>query len=318
MIPKTRIGQTDIDATRIALGLWPIAGMTSLEVNQADSLKTIHSALEHGVNFFDTAFCYGTDGESEHLLGQAIATCRDSVVVATKGGVHWATNGSRVNDASPSRLLFEFEESCRRLGTDFVDVLYLHSPDRVTNIERSAEFYVELKSQHRIRAVGLSNATLDETRRFHSVCPIDVLQPRYNMLQRDIETDLLPWCQKQGVSVAAYWPLMKGLLAGKIRRGHQFDPADKRLTYPVFQTPQWDRAQDLLDALEQIAMTLEISVAQLVIAWTLAQPGISVVLAGAKRPWQIEETIAGASVKLPVSIQSQINAALLENAIEQG
>ncbi len=305
-----RLGNSDLYVSRVGLGLWPIAGMTTLGVNDADSLATIEAAREGGINFFDTAFCYGADGISERLLGQAVRNYREQVVIATKCGIHWAADLSRVNDASPTRLKFECEESLRRLGVDQVDLLYLHSPDRVTPIEASAAAMADLQKSGKAKTVGLSNATLEETERFHAVCPITVIQPRYNMFQREIELDLVPWCMANGGAIVSYWPLMKGLLAGKLRRGHQFDPHDKRLSYPIFQSPQWERAQDLIDELETFAQDNAMTIAQLVVAWTIAQPGITSVLCGAKRPWQIAETLQAMNKALPLQTITAINAAI--------
>ncbi len=308
-----QLGKSELQVSRIGLGLWPIAGMTTLDVNEHDSLDTIRAALALGINFFDTAHCYGADGVSERLLGQALKDCRDHAVVATKCGVHWDQNLARVNDASPERLRFEFEESLRRLKMDYVDLLYLHSPDRVTPIEQSAATMAEFLKSGTTKTVGLSNASLDETERFHSVCPIAAVQPRYNMFQREIEADLVPWCQERGIAIVGYWPLMKGLLSGKIRRGHQFDPKDKRLTYPIFQSPQWDRAQDLIDDLHQIAEEMGVTIAQLVVAWTIAQPGITATLCGAKRAWQIEETGAALQICLSAEVLERIDSAILKS-----
>lgn len=308
----TRLGKSDLQVSRVGLGLWPIAGMTTLGVTERDSLETIQAALDLGINFFDTAYCYGADGVSERLLGIATKACRDKVVIATKCGVHWANDLSRVNDASPQRLKMEFDESLRRLQMDEVDLLYLHSPDRITPIEESAEALSQIAASGKARYIALSNATLDETQRFQAVCPITAIQPRYNMLQREIESDLVPWCIENDVAVVGYWPLMKGLLAGKIRRDFQFDPNDKRLTYAVFQPPQWEKAQCLIDELERIAAVEQLTIAQLVIAWTLAQPGITVTLCGAKRPWQIEETGRAMDVTLSPSVLERLNAAIAQ------
>jgi aryl-alcohol dehydrogenase-like predicted oxidoreductase len=145
----------------------------------------------------------------------------------------------------------------------------------------------------KIRSVGVSNFKLDELERFHAVCPISAFQPRYNMLQRGIEADLVPWCLEHNVSVMNYWPLMKGLLAGKIRRGHEFDPADKRLSYDVFHGDAFEEAQQLVDKLDVVAEQCDKTVAQVVVNWTMQRTGITSVLCGAKRAWQIEDT-AGA------------------------
>jgi aryl-alcohol dehydrogenase-like predicted oxidoreductase len=267
--------------------------MTSLDVNEADSLATIRAAIDHGINFIDTAYCYGANGESERLLGRAIAKQRETVVIASKGGIHWETNLDKRHDATPQTIIRECEESLQRMAIDTIDLHYLHAPDPTVPITESAGAFVELLTTGKIRAAGVSNVTVKQLEQFHSVCPVSAVQPPYNMLQRGIEHDVLPWCIERGVSVINYWPLMKGLLAGKIRRGHPFDPQDKRLTYEVFQGRQFERAQKLLDELDRIAAEVNKTVAQVVANWTMNRPGITATLCGAKRAWQIEET-AGA------------------------
>lgn len=285
-----RIGQTDIYVSPVALGCWPIAGMTSLNVNDDDSRKTILTALESGINFLDTAHCYGMDGVSERLIGEAIRGRRDQVVIASKGGIHWDSKGVRHYDASGDRLQWECEESLRRMGIETIDLYYLHAPDPLISIQESAEAFARLLESGKIRSAGVSNLTIEQMEEFHKVCPISAAQPPYNMIQRDIEEALLPWCLRNGISVITYWPLMKGLLAGKIRRGHVFDPQDKRLTYDIFQGDAFERAQKLLDALDIIAKETGKTVAQVVVNWTYHQSGILSVLCGAKRDWQIRDT----------------------------
>jgi aryl-alcohol dehydrogenase-like predicted oxidoreductase len=290
---KREIGQAGIFVSPVALGCWPIAGMTSLEVNDDDSRATIRAAIDSGINFLDTAHCYGADGESEVLIGEVISGCRDDVVIATKGGIHWDSNVVRHNDGTPSRIIEECEISLERMKIDVIDLHYLHSPDPNVPVEESATAFAKLLESGKIRSVGVSNFNVDELERFHAVCPVSAVQPKYNMLQRDIEADLIPWCIERNVSVMNYWPLMKGLLAGKIRRGHEFDPADKRLSYDVFHGDAFEQAQQLVDKLDVVAQQCEKTVAQVVVNWTMQREGITSVLCGAKRAWQIEET-AGA------------------------
>lgn len=284
------LGKTEIQVTSVAMGCWPIAGMTSLNVNEADSLDTLRAAVESGIQFFDTAYCYGPNGESERLIAAALGDRRDEIVIATKGGLHWDPAGNRIFDASPARLLHECEQSLVRLNTDRVDLLYVHAPDPSIPVSESAGAMLSLIEQGKTRSVGVSNFSLEQLIEFHSVCPITAVQPPYNMLQRDIEQEMLPWCQKNDVSAIVYWPLMKGLLAGKLPRNHVFGPGDGRPKYPMFQGEQWQKNQDLLDDLRGIADGLGRTVAQLVISWTVHQPGITSALCGAKRRYQIEET----------------------------
>ncbi|NNE00997.1 MAG: aldo/keto reductase [Pirellulaceae bacterium] len=274
------------------MGCWPIAGMTSVDVNDADSLKTLHAAVDSGINFFDTAYCYGPNGESEQLIAQALGDRRESIVIATKGGIHWDENGKQVLDATPDRLRFQCDESLRRLGTDYVDLLYLHAPDPKIPVEESAGVLLSLLQAGKTRSVGVSNFNVDQLRKFHAICPITAVQPHYNMLQREIESDTVPWCQQNNVSLVVYWPLLKGLLAGKLQRDHVFQPGDGRPKYAMFQGEQWQKNHDLIDQLRVIAADHDKSVAQLVVAWTICQAGITSALCGAKRARQIQETAA--------------------------
>ena len=284
--------------------------MTSLNVNDADSLATLASALEHGINFFDTAYCYGAGGESERLIGKAIAGKRHEVVLATKGGIHWDEERQRQFDARPETLHRQCDESLRRLGTDYVDLLYLHAPDPQVAVTESAGAFYELQAAGKTRLVGVSNLSVEQLEAFHEVCPISVVQPPYNMLQRQIEQDIVPWCQAHNVSLAVYWPLMKGLLAGKLSREHRFQPGDGRAKYPMFQGEQWQRNQDLVDELRSIAAEVGVTVAQLVVNWTLLQPGITTALCGAKRAYQIEETAAAMHFTLDATELARIDMAL--------
>lgn len=287
-----RLGQSDLRVSPVGMGLWPIAGMTTLGTHPDDSRQTILAALASGINFFDTAYCYGADGLSERLLGSVAAEHREEMLIATKGGVHWDEELNRVNDASPARLRFEREASQRRLNVRRVDLYYLHSPDEKTPIRESAAALAEFQSAGWARYLGVSNVTLGQLQEFHAECPVSAVQLRYNMLQREIEREVVPWCQENQVAIVAYWPLMKGLLAGRIRRGFCFDPQDKRQTYSQFQGEEWERNQQLLDRLDDLAADFEVTLVTLVLAWTLAQPGITCVLCGAKRPWQIQESAA--------------------------
>lgn len=293
------------------MGCWPIAGVTTLGTNEADSLATVVKAIERGINHLDIAYVYGPNGESERIVGKAIAGRRDEVVIATKGGIHY--EGSKmVNDARPETLRAECEESLRRLNTDHVELYYLHALDPDTPVEESAGAIRDLVAEGKVGAAGASNLRLEDLKRFHAVCPVAAVQLPYNMLQRGIEQETIPWCQANKVAVMVYWALMKGLLAGKLARDHVFDPADSRKKYPMFQGEEWERNQDFVDRLREIADGLGASVAQLVIAWTIAQPGITAALCGAKRPAQIAETAAAMQLELTPAVLDQIDRALAE------
>ena len=304
------LGKTDLRISPVALGAWPISGMSSLGVNDADSLATLTAALDSGINFFDTAYAYGPQGESEKLIARALGHCRDEIVIATKGGIHWGPDGERMLDARPATLRRECEASLRRLRTDRVELLYLHAPDPEISISESAAALQTLMAEGKTLAVGASNVSLDQLREFHSVCPVAAVQPPYNMLQRGIENDLLPWCREHAVSVMAYWPLLKGLLAGKLSRDHVFARGDGRPKYPMFQGDEWQKNHDFVDRLREIAIDAGRTVAQVVVNWTIHQPGITAALCGAKRPDQIRETVGAMGWQLMGEQRSAIDAAL--------
>lgn len=306
-----RIGQTDILVTPVAMGCWPITGITSVDVEEQQSLATLQAAFDSGINFFDTAYCYGFEGESERLIARSLAAHRHEIVVATKGGIHWE-HGKQVKDAAPATLLRECDESLRRLQTDYVDLLYLHAPDPQVPVTESARALLRILESGKARSIGVSNVSRQQLMEFSAVCPVSAYQPHYNMLQREIELDQLPWCIEHNVSVICYWPLMKGLLAGKLPRDHQFHARDGRQKYPMFQGDEWQKNHDFLDHLRPIAAQCGKSLAQLVINWTIQQPGITSALCGAKRPDQIQDNAGGMGWKLTPSQMRQIDAALAD------
>ena len=310
-----KLGRTDVQAPAVMMGCWPIAGMTSVGVTDAESLATLQAALDAGVNGFDTAYCYGAEGESERLIARALKHRRTEIVIATKGGIHWGPDGKQVLDGRPATLERQCDESLRRLGTDHVELLYLHAPDPTLPIEESAGALKKLLDAGKTRSVGLSNASVEQLEDFARVCPLAAYQPHYNLLQREIETSQLPWCRANGVSVMVYWPLMKGFLAGKLHRDHIWDPKDGRGKYPMFQGEEWRKNQDFLDRLRPIAASAGKTLAQLAVNWVIRQPGITSALCGAKRPPQIVECAGAADWSLDPVQLAHLEAALHERGV---
>ncbi len=304
------LGDTGIQISAVALGCWPMAGMTSLGVTDEDSIATIRACFELGINHLDTAYMYGATGESERLIAKALGRRRDEMVIATKGGIHWDARGRRVFDARPATLRRECEESLRRLETDHVDLYYLHVFDPKVPLAESAGEMKRLMAEGKTWAVGVSNLTLQQTKEFVAECPIVAYQPLYNMLQRDVEADALPWCAEHGIAVLPYWILYKGLLAGRLRRDDVLPQRDSRRKYRMFQGEEWQKNHDLIDRLRRIAETQGHTVAQLVVNWTLHRPGITAVLCGAKRPEQIRETAGAAGWRLSPGQLDQIDEAV--------
>ncbi|HZZ74069.1 MAG TPA: aldo/keto reductase [Pirellulales bacterium] len=305
------LGTTDIQVTPIALGCWPLAGMSTVGVSEADAVETLAASFAAGINFVDTAYNYGRNGESERRVAQAIRGRRDQIVIATKGGLAWDDAGKQQHDARPESLRRMCEESLRRLETDRVELLYLHAPDPNVPLAESAGALRDLLAAGKTRAVGVSNVSLAQLQEFAAHCPLAAYQPAYNLLQREIEADRLPWCREQQVSVMVYWPLLKGLLAGKLARNHVFPPGDGRPKYPMFQGAEWEKNQDFVDELRAIAADCGHSVAQVTLNWTIRQPGVTAALCGAKRPDQIVDSAGGAGWQLSPAQLARIDAALV-------
>jgi aryl-alcohol dehydrogenase-like predicted oxidoreductase len=298
-----------MQVSAVAFGAWPIAGITSPGTVEAESLATLEACFDLGVNHIDTAFAYGHGGESERLIARAMEGRRDNVVLATKGGLHWSPDKQLLKDARPVALRRECEESLRRLNTDRVELFYLHAPDPAIAIEESAGAIRRLIDEGKVRAAGASNVDVAQLQAFSKECPLSAVQPPYNMLQRDIEAELLPWCRQREISVLVYWPLMKGLLGGKLRGNETFEN-DSRHNYPMFQGEEYRKNLALVEDLRAIAAESGHTVAQLVIAWTIHQPGVTAALCGAKRPDQLRETAASADWQLSDQDLARIDEAL--------
>lgn len=320
------LGSSPVSVGPLGLGCWPLAGMTRAGVTHEAAVATVRAALDAGVTHLDTAYCYGEQGESERAIAAALGLTsgtpgnggrqRDAVVLAGKCGIHWEPDAAlspprrQVVDGRPERIRAEVDESLRRLGTDRFDLLYLHAPDPAVPIEESAGELRRLMAAGKARAIGLSNASVANLERFAAVCPLAACQMQFNMLQRDIEADVLPWCMRRGVAVVAYWPLMKGLLAGKMRRGQEFPADDSRRKYPIFAGAEFGRNLDFVDALRPVATRLGCTLTALVLAWTAEQPGITSVLFGATSPEQVAENAAALACELDDAARDSIRTAI--------
>lgn len=314
------LGSSPVSVGPLGLGCWPLAGMTRAGVTPEAAAATVRAAIELGITHLDTAYCYGEAGESERAIREALAvvgpTARDAVVIAGKCGIHWEPDASRdpprrqVLDGRPERIRAEVEESLVRLGTDRLDLLYLHAPDPAIPIEESAGELRRLLDCGKARAIGLSNATLDHLERFAAVCPLAACQMHFNLLQREIEREILPWCVQRGVAMVVYWPLMKGLLAGKMHRGQVFPVSDSRHKYPMFNGDEFAKNLGFVEALRPIAARLGVALPDLVLSWTAEQPGITSVLFGATSPEQVAENASALSCDLDDEARRAITAAI--------
>ncbi len=293
----TELGDSGIMASVVALGTWAIGGGTWWgHTDDALSIQAIHAALDAGVNCIDTAPVYGF-GRSEEVVGKALKGRRDRVVLATKCGLWWddargaesfRMDGYTVRRSlRPETIRIEVENSLRRLGTDYIDLYQTHwqaLPQDPTPIEETMACLTDLKDQGKIRAIGASNTTTADVSRYLAAGPLAAIQERYSMLDRRLEREALPQCREKNVAVLAYSPLEQGLLAGAFSRETTFAPGERRSTQPWLLPANRGRALDVLDGWTDLTNTYDCTLAQLVIAWTVAQPGISVVLCGARKP----------------------------------
>ena len=250
---RAAIAGTSLEVSRVAIGTWAIGGWMWGGTDEAESIATIRAAVEHGINLIDTAPVYGF-GRSEEIVGKAIAEghLRSRVLIATKTGIEWS-GGSVFRNASRARILQEVEDSLRRLRTDHIDVYQVHWPDPLVRIEETAEAMRTLFEQGKIRAIGVSNFSVGQMERFRRVAPLHVLQPPYNLFERGIEADILPYCQKNEISIFGYGALCRGLLSGRMRPDSTFGGDDLRRTDPKFQQPRFGDYLAAVQRLDQLA-----------------------------------------------------------------
>jgi aryl-alcohol dehydrogenase-like predicted oxidoreductase len=297
---------------RIAMGCWPIAGVTSLGVTEQASLATVNRAIDEGINFFDTAYSYGFNGESDRILKRVLIERRSEMVIAHKVGQSWDANRQRVIDARPETMIAHAKQCVARLDLDCVDLMYLHAPDPKVPIAESAQALTEITSLGLARSLGVCNVTCEQAAQFAEHCTLAAIQIPFNMLQQTQHRAMRAFAQEREILLVCYWIYMKGLLAGKLRRNHQFSPHDKRLSYEIFQGESWWRAQDLIDQLEQMATAKSCTISQLVVAWTLQQPGVNIVLLGAKTPDQIAESAGADRLQLDQGELDALDRAIVE------
>lgn len=276
--------------SRIGLGTWAIGGWMWGGTDEPESIKTIERAIELGVNLIDTAPVYGF-GRSEEIVGKAVLVRaqRDRVAIATKCGLAWR-NGKVHRDSSRARIRQEVEDSLRRLRTSWIDLLQVHWPDPAVPLEETADELAALRREGKIRAIGVSNFSPDQMARFAAVAPLATAQPPYNLFERGIERDVLPWCRDHGVMVLAYGALCRGLLSGRMTEDTKFLGDDLRRFDPKFKPPRFARYLAAARALRSYAdEELGRSLLELSVRWLLDQPGVSIALWGARRPDQLDE-----------------------------
>jgi aryl-alcohol dehydrogenase-like predicted oxidoreductase len=293
------LGRTDLEVSRIAFGTWQLGGEWG-EFDEQQAVAAIRQARELGINLFDTAQGYGF-GASEQLLGRALRDDldrrRDEVMIATKGGLRMTDDGL-VRDASPEFLRAGLEDSLRAIGVDYVDIYQLHWPDPNVPFAETAAALEQLVQEGKTRHVGVSNFDARQMAEFDETRPVETLQPPYHLFRRDIEAGVLPYAREHDIGVLVYGPLAHGLLSGSLDEHTTFAADDWRSGSPVFHGEAFRRNVETVRELERLAEELGTSVAQLAIAWTLANPAVHVAIVGARSPRHIEEAAAATELRL--------------------
>jgi aryl-alcohol dehydrogenase-like predicted oxidoreductase len=310
---SVNIAGTALTVSRIGLGTWAIGGWMWGGTDDEESVNTIHAAIERGINLIDTAPAYGF-GRSEEIVGHALGdrSLRSRVVIATKTGLEWK-DGKVFRNASRDRILREITDSLRRLKTDYIDIYQVHWPDPLVPIEETAEAMQTLFEQGKIRAIGVSNFSVAQIERFRRVAKLHVVQPPYNLFEREIEDELLPYCRQSGLATLTYGALCRGLLSGRLQEDAHFDGDDLRLTDPKFRPPRYSQYLLAVRRLDHFAQQrYGKRVIHLAVRWLLDQ-GSSVALWGARHPGQLQPINDVFGWSLDAATKTEIDRILRES-----
>ncbi len=294
-----KIKNIDFEVSRIALGTWAIGGWMWGGADDKASVKTIHKALEKGINIIDTAPVYGF-GHSESVVGKAVKEYggRDKIAIATKVALEWDENEKVSRNSSPDRIRKEIDDSLRRLKTDYLDIYQIHWPDEAVPFEETAEVMQNLKEEGKIRVIGTSNYQPEHMEKFRKVADLQTNQPPYNIFERDIEKDVLPYMKKNDIKALTYGALCRGLLSGKMTTEYKFEGDDLRKADPKFQGDTFKNYIEAVNKLDKFAkVNFNKDVMSLAVRYILDK-GIEIALWGARKPEQINavDNIAGWSI----------------------
>ena len=320
---RRQLGDSGLEATVIGLGSWAIGGWLWGGAEDAESVPAIRRAIELGINFVDTAPIYG-QGRSEELVGRALEGIRDQVVLATKCGLVWGDRPGRDKyvqnkglgirrNLEPDSVTRECEDSLRRLRTDVIDLYQCHWPDiGGPPIADTMSALVKLQEQGKIRSIGVSNHSVDQIQESMKHGRIVSDQPQYNMLDRSIEADVLPFCRRNNIGVIAYSPLGRGILTGRVTMDREFNEGDHRAGLPWYQRPNRKRVLAFLEKVRPIADGHGATLAQLAANWVICQRGVTTAICGARTAGQVEENVRAGGFRLSKSELAEIRMLLDE------
>ncbi|TMD63429.1 MAG: aldo/keto reductase [Chloroflexi bacterium] len=313
-----QFGNSDMQITPLGLGTWAIGGGGWAfgwgPQDDEASIATIHRALDLGINWIDTAAVYGM-GHSEEIVAKALKGRSNRPYVFTKGSRVWNDQGEITSSLKEQSLRREVENSLQRLQVDTIDLYQLHWPNPDPDIEEGWSTLAKLKSQGKLRHISVSNFSVEQMERARKIAPITSLQAPYSLIKRDVERDILPYCQEHNIGVIVYSPMMSGLLSGKMtkERIDNFPEDDWRKRNEEFQEPRLSRNLKLASLLQEIGYPYNRTTAEVAIAWTLRHPAVTGAIVGGRHPEQVEEIVGAAEFRLSESELEQIEKFLQEN-----
>jgi aryl-alcohol dehydrogenase-like predicted oxidoreductase len=317
-LEKRAFGKTGMEITRTGFGSWAIGGSGWRAAwgpqDDDEAVGAIRRAVELGMNWIDTAAVYGL-GHSEELVARALKDVSERPYVFTKCSQVWDQNGNVTDNLKNDSVKRECEESLRRLQVDTIDLYQIHWPRPEEDIEEGWEALAELKEEGKVRHIGVSNFDVEQMERAQSIAPVETLQPPYNMLNRGIEEEILPYCAEQDIGVIVYSPMRSGLLTGKMTRERvQNLPSDDwRRNSSDFQEPRLSRNLELVGLLKEIGEVHGCSAGEVAIAWTLRHPAVTAAIVGGRRPDQVDGIVGAAELRLSEDELDRIEAFLSEN-----
>lgn len=307
---KRMLGKSGLEVSAIGLGCMGMSHGYGVPSDKKEMISLLHSAVEKGVTFFDTAevYVYGSDS-NEELIGEGLKPYRDKIVLATKCGIKMV-DGKQVVDGKPEVIRKSIEGSLKRLQTDYVDLYYLHRVDPAVPIEEVAETMKDLMKQGKIRHWGLSEAGVQTIRRAHAVCLLTAVESEYSMWWREPEKELLPTLEELGIGFVPFSPLGKGFLTGRFDKNTKFGEGDLRPKYPRFSAEAMESNQVIVDFVKDLAKEKSVTPAQIALAWILAKKPWIVPIPGTRKLKRLEENLGGVDIELTLEDLARIDKAL--------
>ena len=313
---KRQLGYTDLQLTTVGLGTWAMGGPWQFgwgPQNNDEAIAAVLTALDKGINWIDTAPIYGL-GHSEELVGKALKQTREKPLIATKCGLLWNDKRKKVNCLKGKSIREECHASLKRLGVELIDLYQIHRPEPQEDFEQAFEEMAKLTQEGKVRYIGVSNFNVEQIKRVQKIHALASLQPPYSMLRREVEDELLTYCEENNIGLVAYSPMQRGLLTGKFsqQRLAALPLDDHRRRSHDFHEPQFTATLQLVDQLRPIAERNGKTLAQLAISWVLRRSEITAAIVGARRPEQIVETSAASDFQLSTEDIEEIERLLAE------